>query len=124
MTLPYLFFFPGVFSNEIPSPSDLQTSVWIWAIWHCTFPIIIAITHIIDPTLNRKTISSKSIRPVLALLAGGSTGFAIASAAAIWMLRARIMVLVTPGAHFTHDFSAIVAPAIVVSNLLRARSSE
>jgi len=40
LTLPYLLLFPGVFPLPVTSASA-QISIWLWAIWHCLFPLAI-----------------------------------------------------------------------------------
>ncbi|GAC1304011.1 MAG: sensor domain-containing diguanylate cyclase [Vulcanimicrobiaceae bacterium] len=118
MTLPYLFAFPGIFSPAPLRTGDLQTSVWIWAIWHCAFPAIVTLTHLVDPTLDRRTVRRSLIGPALAASVLGSIAVAVAISFAVWALRDRMMVLVVAGGHFTHDFTRFVAPVIVIVNLV------
>ena len=117
LTMPYLYAFPGVFSNADPTLGDLQTSVWIWAVWHCTFPLIIGIAHLVDPTLDRRAVPRDSIGPILPLVVAGATAFAVLVSFAIWVSRDRLMVLVIPGGHVTHDYTTYVAPVIVACNI-------
>lgn len=118
MTIPYLYAFPGIFQTGPLGRGDLQTSVWIWAVWHCTFPIIIAATHLVDPTLDRRTVSRAAIGPILAALLGGALVLAAGASFFIWAIRDGIMVLVVPSGHFTRDFTMHVSPIIVGCNLI------
>lgn len=118
MTMPYLFAFPGIFSTAKPSLGELQVSVWIWVVWHCTFPIIIGLTHVFDPTLDTRTVERRAIGRVLGTILGGSIAFSVSISFLIWIARDRLMHLVIPGGHFTHDFTTFVSPAVVVTNLL------
>ncbi|GAC1544188.1 MAG: sensor domain-containing diguanylate cyclase [Vulcanimicrobiaceae bacterium] len=117
MTIPYLFAFPGLFGTAPLSVGDLQTSVWIWAVWHCTFPVIIGITHLVDPTLTQRTVPRRAIGRVLPLVLGGTIVAAVAICFVIWAARDHLMRLVLPGAHFTHEFTTFVAPVIIATNL-------
>jgi len=117
LTIPYIFAFPGIFDTAPPSLGDLQTSIWIWTVWHCTFPIMIGITHLVDPTLDVRTIPCQTIGRVLATVLGGTTFAAILTAFAIWLSRDHLMRLALPGGHFSHDFTAYVAPIVIALNL-------
>ncbi len=116
LTIPYLYAFPGIFSTAAPSLGDLQTSIWIWTVWHCTFPVIIGITHLVDPTLDVRTIPRQTIGRVLAMLLGGITVAASLISSTIWASRDHLMRLALPGGHFSHEFSTYVAPVVIVLN--------
>lgn len=117
LTVPYLFAFPGVFGAAPLSTGELQVSVWIWVLWHCSFPLIIGITHLVDPTLDRRTISRAKIGRALPRILIGLVAFSVFVSGVIWTLRDHIMILVMPGGVFTHDYAAYVAPVVVVINL-------
>lgn len=117
LTLPYLYAFPGVFSKATPTLGELQTSVWIWVVWHCTFPLVIGITHVVDPSLDRRTVRRDVIGVILPMVVAGATVFAVLVSFAIWLSRDHLMVLVRPGGHFTHDYTTYVAPVVVAFNI-------
>lgn len=117
LTIPYLFAFPGIFGTPQRSSGELQVSVWIWVLWHCTFPAIIGITHLIDPTLDRRTILRRNIGLVLSAIFSLTAGCAVLTSALVWIFRDRLMPLVMPGGVFTHDYTTYVAPVVVVVNV-------
>jgi len=62
LTGPYLLAFPKLFyTGRIPIPEQ-QTSIWLWSLWHATFPSIVCITAIWDPQLKLRTMSRTASR--------------------------------------------------------------
>lgn len=117
LTVPYLFTFPGIFFEAPFTSGDLQVSVWIWIIWHTTFPVLIAITHIIDPTLEHRIVPRRDIVRVLVLIIGATALFAVVAAGIVYSARDHLVTIVLPGGKFSQAYSAYVAPGIVVANL-------
>ena len=42
--LVHLIFFPGILSGEGWMSPTSQVAVWLWAIWHCGFPICVLLS--------------------------------------------------------------------------------
>lgn len=117
LTLPYLYAFPGVFLNPPLPVGTLQVSIWIWVVWHITFPVVIAATHIVDPTLEARVVSRERIDRFLFAVVAGTTAAAVTVAAVIWAARDRLPLIIYSNGHFSEFYSLVVAPTVVIANL-------
>lgn len=112
LAIPFLYAFPGVF---VQGPELSQVSVWLWATWHCAFPIVIILTFARDPNLQRRIIEPQRIPAV---------GLSVMFAAALVAVAACTVVLVFHRAlpvfimqhQFSDMFTVLVLPAIVILN--------
>lgn len=115
LTVPYLWAFPGVVSPL--SLGALQVSVWLWVIWHITFPVVIGVTHLIDPTLEQRVVAREKIGIMLVSLLAGTGACAIGVAAIVWSARDHLVQIIYANGHFTHEYTLFVAPVVVLANL-------
>jgi diguanylate cyclase (GGDEF)-like protein len=128
LTIPYLIFFPGVFTQGPLGHGDLQISAWLWLTWHLAFPTAVAIAHVIDGSLDTEGLQRSRIPGVLVSLLVGTAGLAAALFATIFLSREWLPIIVLAGGRFSPSFGNVVAPSIVALNaiviaivLLRAR---
>jgi diguanylate cyclase (GGDEF)-like protein len=68
LTWPYLWAFPGVVRLDALSIADDQTSIYLWLVWHATFPALILCATLYDSALGR-IVSRRKIQIVSSLLA-------------------------------------------------------
>jgi diguanylate cyclase (GGDEF)-like protein len=118
LTIPYLFFFPGVFPlGQQVQHASLQTSVYLWWTWHCTFPALIALAQVADPDLNTLVVPRRwivaTLQALLVTLATVSLGLTFL----VSHYHDRLAPLIRTNGHFMPIYSHVVAPAIVASNL-------
>lgn len=118
LTAPYLFAFPGVVFSPPFTTGELQVSVWLWVIWHMTFPLAIGVTHLIDPTLEHRIVPRRAIGRVVFAIIGGTILFAVVATAIVYAFREHLPIIVLPGGHFSKQYSTFIAPGIVFANLI------
>jgi diguanylate cyclase (GGDEF)-like protein len=116
LTIPYLVFFPGVFSERTLTSGDLQISAWLWVAWHLLFPVMIAGVHLLDPTLDRVTVPRAQISRALGLVLAVSALVAAAVFAATFLARDWLPVFIVAGGHFGAVYKSVALPLIIVVN--------
>ncbi len=115
LTLPYLLLFPGVFPLPVTSASA-QISIWLWAIWHCLFPLAIGLIFLADPTLEQRTVPRASILRALWIICIGVVAAAATLTALIIAGQNQLPILIDTTKHFTSWYSWSVAPAVICCN--------
>jgi diguanylate cyclase (GGDEF)-like protein len=118
LTVPYLWAFPGMFSSGPYSSGDLQVSAWIWVVWHLFFPIAIAVVHCLDGTLEKNRVSRDAIARRLAMTVGIIFMTTISVAAAIYLSRAWLPIIIMKHARFSTLYTSILMPLVLVVNAL------
>ncbi len=116
LSWPYLYAFPGVFDASLMPVPKQQISIWIWALWHAVFPVIVATSVLLDPELKRRTFSRKSTQNAVFLTVGLTVCVAAATTALIFAERSMLPVAMLNG-YFTAEFSRRVAPVIALLNI-------
>ena len=114
LTWPYLAAFPGLFKTSGVTVGDEQTSIYLWSIWHCAFPLFVICATINDSALGR-FVSRRAIRTVAGVsialpLVGG-----IVIAALVYAQRNALPQLVIHGA-FEPLFRTLVVPPLIALN--------
>jgi diguanylate cyclase (GGDEF)-like protein len=119
LTIPYLLFYPDVFplGGQLKHGS-LQTSVYLWSIWHCTFPAIIALAQVADPDLSTLIVPRRwivaTLQSLLAAIATASLGLVFLVAT----YHDHLAPLIQTGGRFTPVNAHVVTPTIVATNLV------
>lgn len=114
LAIPYLFAFPGVFTEHLEVG---QVSVWCWTIWHLLYPLIIGVYFTLDPLLRRRVMTSPSIPQVGLSVMLGSALVAALLATVVLLTYRTLPVLVLSG-HFSPAFRYGVAPFIALFDIL------
>lgn len=117
LTMPYLAEFPGIFTNPPYSIGQLQISAWLYIVLHCSFPVVIGITLLVDPTLTGREVSRERIPSVLAAIVGGVAALAIGATWTIVTNCDRLPVVVAADGSFTHGYRSTVAPLAALCNI-------
>ncbi len=114
-TIPYIVFFPGIFFAASSAPGREQISFWLWAVWHITFPLVIAGYRVYDRDFSKRVRSGHSIRrririAVAAVVCGVliTSGVVIINAAALPQL--------VVGGRLTALWSHVLAPLVFAIN--------
>lgn len=118
LTVPYLMSFPGVLTNGPPSIADAQVSAMLYSVWHTSFPLIIAITYLVDPTFERIAGRRSSIRPSLLASIGGTFALAVTIALAARGFRTHLPVVISPDGQFTALWATHFMPVVVGVNVI------
>jgi len=119
LTIPYLFFYPGLFRSPNVSVQIEQISVVMWTVWHLSFPILVGAYYIVDRRLTARVIDTAEIRgnvvlTVVLIVAGALAITGLANAE-----RDVLPHLVVHG-RFTTLWTHVYTPFIVVINVLAA----
>lgn len=116
LTVPYLAFYPNVFLTQM-SLSFEQRSLWLWVIWHLTFPLVLCMYHLYDRRLGRRILDhAAAVRMLKVALTYVIVATLVLTAIAefAWAV---LPTLVNKG-HYTALFTAFVAPLVAAVNLL------
>jgi signal transduction histidine kinase/DNA-binding response OmpR family regulator len=117
LSWPYLFAFPGVLSTAVVSLGQQQISVTLWAIWHVTFPAIVATGAIFDvATRRRLATQAASGRDVLVMVLGTIGCAALITTLVVRNADALPHLLVGP--RFQPAFTYYVAPFVAAVNVV------
>jgi diguanylate cyclase (GGDEF)-like protein len=111
LTWPYMAAFPGLFHASL-SVGDAQTSIYLWSVWHCTFPVLIICATINDSALGR-IVSRKAIKLATAVFAMTPPTLAAAIATLVIEGRNALPHLVVNG-HSQLLYRATFMPLVVV----------
>ena len=114
MTWPYLAAFPGIFRAPL-SIGDGQTSIYLWSIWHCTFPTLIIFAAANTTVLNR-IVSRRMIRFATGFIAATPPIVTGIIAAIIYGCRDKLPHLVIAG-HFQPLFQHAFVPCVIILNI-------
>jgi len=117
LTIPYLAAFPNIFTNPPYSIGELQISAWIYIALHCSYPLVIGITLLIDPTLTSRQIPRDRIPGVLCAIVGGVAALAVGATWAIVANCDHLPAVVGPNGQFTHTYTSTVAPLAALCNI-------
>jgi diguanylate cyclase (GGDEF)-like protein len=117
LTIPYLAEFPNVFTNPPYSIGQLQASAWLYIALHCSYPLVIGLTLLTDPSLTSREVSRDRIPGVLAAIVGGAVTLAVGATWAIVANDDRLPVVVAPNGIFTHAYRSAVAPLAGLCNI-------
>jgi diguanylate cyclase (GGDEF)-like protein len=115
LTMPYLAYFPGVFVSGPYARGDEQISVVLWALWHLSFPLIIAAAFLRDPQIARRVAYRHRIRGWFAVGVVSCVAVAAVATIVIVACRAHLPAFVANG-RFLFPFTAFVAPAVALTN--------
>lgn len=119
LTIPYLWYFPGLFSTARTGLGPQQISVWLWVCWHLVFPILVGGYQLFDRTLNVRITSGSAVRRWIIGVTIGCAAACTVVATVAAGANDRLPVLVVDG-RFSGLFTAILAPAVVGVNLVAA----
>jgi diguanylate cyclase (GGDEF)-like protein len=116
LTIPYLAFFPGYFSDAGASGAAAQISMYLTAVWHVAFPLTIGFAHAVDPSLDRVAVARANVVTALRAAAAATVAAAVAVTALVAGFHAALPPL-ADGAHFTPLWSHAVAPLIFFTSV-------
>jgi diguanylate cyclase (GGDEF)-like protein len=105
MTIPYLARFPAVFIAAHTSITNEQFSVWLWLVWHFTFPGITGLCLLFDPGFNARFCGSCR-RIAIRVAWASAISFCAAIVSIVTLMRHMLPQLVVNG-HFLPVFSQI-----------------
>jgi diguanylate cyclase (GGDEF)-like protein len=117
LTIPYLAEFPNIFTNPPYSIGQLQIAAWFYIALHCSYPFVVGVTLLIDPTLTSREVSRDRIPGVLVAIVGG---VAVLTIGATWAIVAncdRLPVVVGPHGLFTHAYTSSIARLAALCNI-------
>jgi diguanylate cyclase (GGDEF)-like protein/PAS domain S-box-containing protein len=117
LTGPYLLAFPGLFFSGPYPIADQQISAALWSIWHASFPAIVIVSALCDPSMTHRLSSPRSIRRGVWITVLGTTGVTAAITTLAFGGRATLPHLILHG-HLQAAFTHYVAPALTAINLL------
>ena len=115
LTWPYLAVFPELF-RPVLTFGDEQTSIYLWSIWHCLFPLLI-ICATVDDSALRPIVSRKAIGIATAAFAIVPIVASAAIATLLFTNRASLPLLVVRG-KFQPLSHEVLIPLIVSFNVL------
>ncbi|MBD5633515.1 MAG: GGDEF domain-containing protein, partial [Candidatus Eremiobacteraeota bacterium] len=118
LTLPYVIFFPNVLPLGRLTLPDMQTSGYLWTIWHCAFATMIGITFLIDPDLKVLVIPRARIARTLCAVAAAIVASTATITYLVYHFRAHLRPIVDSSNHFTWLYSHALTPAVVLTSLL------
>ena len=110
LTWPFVAAFPGLFQAAL-TIGDGQTSIYLWSIWHCTFPILIICATLSDSSVGRIA-SRKAIQVATGVFAVVPAIVSITIAALVFTNRHALPLLIVDG-HFHPLYRAIFIPSVV-----------
>jgi len=121
LTIPYIAFFPGVFGDVPAVSARLQVSVWLWVVWHFTFPALVAGSRVFDRAGRVRIPSKIGVERWLAGAIAGSVVGCLLLVAVVIIAgdRGRLPIIVAGGT-FTPLFQSTIAPALVALNIIAA----
>ncbi len=117
LTIPYLAAFPNIFTNPPYSSGELQISAWLYIALHCSYPLVIGVTLLVDPTLTSREISRDRIPGALGAIVGGVATLAVGATWAIVANCDHLPVVVGPNGQFTHTYTSSIAPFAGLCNI-------
>jgi diguanylate cyclase (GGDEF)-like protein len=116
LTIPYLATFPNIFTNPPYSIGEQQISAWLYIALHCSYPLVIGVTLLVDPTLTSREVSRDRIPTVLGAIVGGVAALAIGVTWAIVANCGHLPIVVGPNGAFTHAYTSSIAPVAALCN--------
>ena len=121
LTIPYIAYFPGVFFPIQGADGALQVSVWLWVVWHFTFPALVAGSRILDRVVRVRIPSKVGVERWLAGAIVGTVAGCLLLVAIVVIAgnRGRLPVIVS-GTGFTSLFQISIAPVLVGFNIIAA----
>jgi diguanylate cyclase (GGDEF)-like protein len=117
LTIPYVAEFPNVFTNPPYSLGQLQISAWLYLALHCSYPVVIGITLLVDPTLAGREVPRERTPGVLAAIVGAVAALSIGATWAIVANCDRLPIVVGPDGLFTGTYRSSVAPVAATCNV-------
>jgi diguanylate cyclase (GGDEF)-like protein len=117
LTIPYLAAFPNIFTNPPYSIGELQISAWLYIALHCSYPLVIGITLLVDPTLTSREISRDRIPGVLGAIVATVATIVVGATWAIVANCNHLPVVVGPNGLFTHTYTSSIAPFAALCNI-------
>ena len=112
----YLGFFPGVFIVKPVGAAEQQISLYLWVIWHCTFPIVI-VTAMRPAVVAKRIHARRAISVTTIVTVFIPLLLAALTASAIVAARAHLPQLILNG-QFEGLFRTAFVPPIIVLNAL------
>lgn len=116
LTLPYVFAFPGLFRAAPLPVGDQQISITLWALWHCSFPIIVTCAALTGARSGR-IVSRARVRLLAAVIVVAPFVAAIVVSALVIALRAHLPHVIIDG-HFQLLWRSVYVPAVVALNAI------
>ncbi len=116
LTWSYLAMFPGVLRPEGLLPGDHGVSIFLWLVWHCTFPIIVICGAICDSTVGR-VVARQKIQLFTVLILGVTTVTAVTLSTLVIVYRDVLPQIVSHG-RFLPNYKYGFVPAIIGLNFL------
>ena len=115
LTWPYVAAFPGLFQRAL-TVGDGQTSIYLWSIWHCTFPILVICAALNDSAVGRIA-SRKRIQVATAFFALVPAIVSVAIAILVFTNRHALPHLIVYG-YFQPLYRAMFIPSVVALDAL------
>jgi diguanylate cyclase (GGDEF)-like protein len=116
LTWAYLAAFPGIFHSGPTTHGDQQVSIYMWAIWHCTFPALVIAATFASLALGRFT-SRKKIHLMTAFITVAPLAVCAAVCTTVYSLRDALPSLSNDG-HFTPLWTSVFVPSIIALNVI------
>ncbi len=116
LTWSYLAMFPGVIRPEGLLPDDHHVSIFLWLVWHCTFPLIVICAALCDSTFGR-VVARRRIQLYTGFIFGATVLVALFLSAFVVVYRDVLPQIVMHG-RFLPDYKYGFVPAIIALNLL------
>ena len=109
IAVPYLAAFPGVFTADPALTGNGQSSVYLWLIWHVSFPALVLYAVVGRGLPNGVAVSREAVTPVTLAIVATCLIVAVAASIVLALFRAHLPVLVDHG-HFTAATTFVVLP--------------
>ena len=116
LTWAYLAAFPGLFRGGPSTLGDQQVSIYMWAIWHCTFPALVIASTFASAALGRFT-SRRKISVATGLIFIAPLVASAVICAFVFSTRDLLPLLAVDG-HFTPLWRLVFVPSIIALNAL------
>jgi diguanylate cyclase (GGDEF)-like protein len=116
MTWAYLAAFPGIFHSAPATIGHEQVSIYMWAIWHCTFPALVIVATIGGAAFGRIT-SRTNIHIATALIFIAPLAVCAALCTFVFS-KSGTLPLLAFGGQFTQLWKTAFVPSIVALNVI------
>jgi diguanylate cyclase (GGDEF)-like protein len=116
LTIPYVAAFPGLFNTGDLSVGEQQISIYLWSIWHCSFPIIVLAAALANVKLKR-IVSRRKVRLVAVAIVAAPVLAAVGITALVFSFRDLLTPLIVAG-HFQPLYREVAVPAVVFFDAL------
>ena len=116
LTWAYLAAYPGVLRVEGLVPDDHSIPVFLWLVWHCTFPLIVICAALGDVAFGR-IVARRKIQLFTGVIFGGTIAAAVFLAGLVFVYHDLLPRIVTHG-QFLPDYKFGFVPVIMALNLL------